>query len=115
MRMIVAVIQPTKLSIVRDALSRIGVERMSVCDAMGHGRQRGQTSTYRGIEYRTDLLRKVVLEIVVNDDFLEPTLEVLGRAAKSGSQGEIGDGKVFVMPVLETYDLGTETSGPGAV
>ena len=114
MRMIIAIIQPTKLATVREQLHRIGVERMTVGDALGYGRQRGQTITYRGIEYRTDLLRKVVMEIAVNEDFLEPVLEVLRRAAKTGSQGEIGDGKVFVLPVVQTYDL-AGTSGPEAV
>lgn len=115
MRLIIAILQPTKLSIVREALQRIGVERMTVGDALGHGRQRGRAATYRGIEYSADLLRKVYVEIVVNDDFLESTLEVLGRAAKSGSDGEIGDGKIFVVPVEEVYDLASEIQGPGAV
>lgn len=115
MRLIVAIIQPTKLAIVREQLANIGVERMTVCDAMGYGRQRGQTATYRGVEYRTDLLRKVCLEIAVNDDFLEPALEVLQQAARRGSQGEIGDGKVFVLPVLDAYDLSGNATGPSAV
>lgn len=114
MRMIVAIIQPTKLAVVRQQLMQIGVDRMTVCDALGHGRQRGQRATYRGNEYRAELLRKVVLEIVVNDDFLEPALDILRKAAKTGSQGEIGDGKIFVMPVAEAYDMGTSRTGPGA-
>lgn len=115
MRLIVAIIQPTKLAIVREQLARIGVERMTVCDALGYGRQRGQIATYRGIEYKTDLLRKVCLEIAVNDDFLEPVLEVLQRAAKRGSQGEIGDGKVFVMPICEAFDFNGNATGPAAI
>jgi nitrogen regulatory protein PII len=115
MRMIVAIIQPTKLSLIRDSLDRIGVERMTVCDAMGYGRQRGQTALYRGNEYRVDLLRKVVLEIVVNDDFLERTIETLTLAARTGSEGQIGDGKIFVMPVAEAIDMAGNTRGPGAV
>lgn len=114
MRLIVAVIQPTKLATVREQLERIGVQRMTVCDAFGYGRQRGHTATYRGLEYRADLLRKVTVEIVVNEDFLEPTLHILGTAAKTGSAGQIGDGKVFVLPVLEAYDLASDTTGPGA-
>lgn len=114
MRLVVAVIQPTKLAIVREQLERIGVSRMTVCDTFGFGRQRGQQPTYRGIEYRADLLRKVMLEIVVNEDFLEPTITVLSAAAKTGSNGEIGDGKIFVMPVLEAYDMATGSTGPSA-
>lgn len=115
MRLIVAIIQPTKLAIVREQLSRIGVERMTVCDALGYGRQRGQTATYRGVEYKTDLLRKVCLEIAVNEEFLEPALEVLQQAARRGSQGEIGDGKVFVMPIVEVIDLSSPIPGPTAI
>jgi nitrogen regulatory protein P-II 1 len=115
MQLIVAILQPTKLAVVREQLLQIGVEKMTVCDALGFGRQRGQTATYRGVEYRADLLRKVCVEIVVNDDFLEPTLAVLQKAARRGSVGEIGDGKVFVMPVVDAYDLASPASGPGAV
>ena len=115
MRLIIAIIQPTKLAVVREQLARIGVERMTVCDSLGFGRQRGQVATYRGLEYRTDLLRKVYLEIAVNDDFLEPALSVLQCAAKRGSQGEIGDGKVFVMPIIETYDLGSSNQDASAI
>jgi nitrogen regulatory protein P-II 1 len=115
MRLIVAVIQPTKLQAVRDALQRIGVERMTVCDALGYGRQRGQTATYRGMEYRVELVRKVTLEITVNEDFLERTIEVLTIAARTGSNGTIGDGKVFVLPVAEAIDLATGNRGPAGV
>ena len=77
MKLIIAIIQPTKLHAVREALNKVGVLRMTVCDAQGYGRQRGQTEFYRGNEYRTNLLRKVALEITVNEDFVERTLEPL--------------------------------------
>ncbi len=115
MQLIIAVIQPTKLNFVREALARIGVERMTVCDAQGYGRQRGQVAMYRGIEYKIDLLSKVAIEIVVNEDFLERTLETLTMAARTGTDGQIGDGKIFVMPCLQTYDLATLQQGPSAV
>jgi nitrogen regulatory protein P-II 1 len=115
MRMIVAVIQPTKLQAVRDALQRIGVERMTVCDALGYGRQRGMSATYRGVEYRAELIRKVTLEIVVNEDFLERTLDVLTTAARTGSTGTIGDGKIFVLPAMDAIDLATGNQGPAGV
>jgi nitrogen regulatory protein PII len=105
MKMILAVIQPTKLDALRDALVRIGVERMTVCDAQGYGRQKGRTEMYRGREYKVNLLRKIALEIVVNDDFLERTLEVITEVSRTGSEGNIGDGKVFVLPLAEVIDL----------
>jgi len=113
--MIVAIIQSTKLSVVREALVNIGVTRMTVCDAQGMGRQRGQTQHYRGNEYHTNLLRKVALEIVVNDDFLERTLETLTEVARTGAEGNIGDGKIFVMPVEESIDIVGGGHGPEAV
>ncbi len=115
MKLVLAIIQPTKLDAVRDALVKIGVERMTVCDAQGYGRQRGQTAMYRGLEYKTNLLRKIALEIVVNDDFLDRTLEALVQVARTGVHGEIGDGKIFVLPVQRTIRIGETTEGPGAV
>lgn len=105
MRMIVAIIQPTKLSTVRDALREFGVIQITVCDAMGYGRQRGQKASFRGNEYRVDLLRKIALEIVVTDDAVESTIELICRTARTGSDGEIGDGKIFLLPVAEGIDL----------
>lgn len=115
MKLVVAIIQPHKLQAVRDALDRVGVQRLTVCDSQGFGRQRGQTAMYRGVEYKTNLLRKVMLEIVVNDDFLDRTIETIEAVARSGSEGEIGDGKVFVLPVDKVYRIGATTTGPEAV
>jgi nitrogen regulatory protein P-II 1 len=113
--MIVAIIQPTKLSAVREALVKIGVTRMTVCDAQGYGRQRGQTEYYRGNEYRTNLLRKVALEITVNDDFLDRTLDCVMNVARTGPEGNIGDGKIFVVPAEQTIDIAGGVRGPEAV
>src|SRR5262245_26176632 len=115
MRLIVAVIQPTKLSALREALVKIGVTRMTVCDARGFGRQRGQTQTYRGNEYKTNLLRKIALEIVVNEDFLERTVETLTAVARTGPDGSIGDGKIFVLPCEQAIDISNVVRGPEAV
>jgi len=115
MKMIHAIIQPTKLNAVKDALAQCGVDRLTVCDAQGYGRQRGQTQMYRGAEYKIDMLRKIGLEIVVNDDFLEKALEAIRRVARTGSEGTIGDGKIFVLPVEETIQIRESTRGPGAV
>ncbi len=115
MKLILAIIQPTKLHSVRDALTAIGVERITVCDAQGYGRQKGQTATYRGVEYKVNMLRKVTLEIWVNDDFLEKTLDTLTKVARTGSEGNIGDGKIFVMPTEQAISVADGTRGPGAV
>lgn len=115
MRMIVAIIQPTKLEAVREALNKIGVTRMTVCDAQGFGRQRGQTELYRGNEYKTNLLRKIALEIVVNEDFLERTLDTIVGVARTGPEGNIGDGKIFVVPALEAIEITPSVRGPEAV
>lgn len=115
MKFITAIIQPTKLDAVREALERIEVTRMTVCDAHGFGRQRGRTELYRGHEYSTHLLRKVALEIVVNDDFLERTLETITDVARTGPQGNIGDGKIFVVPCDQTIMIGGEAVGKEAV
>ena len=101
MKMLLAIIQPTKLDVVREALYRIGIDRFTVCDAQGYGRQRGQTETYRGIEYQAHLLRKVAIEVVVEDEHLEKAIESLSRVARTGTVGNIGDGKVFVLPAEE--------------
>ncbi len=105
MRVVVAIIQPTKLSGVRDALRELAVEDLTVCDAMGYGRQRGKTALFRGNEYKVDLLRKVVVEALVPEDQLEAVIEAISRSALTGSQGQIGDGKIFVLPVAEVIDM----------
>jgi nitrogen regulatory protein PII len=115
MRMLLAVIQPTKLSAVREALVKIGVTRMTVCDAQGYARQRGQTETYRGNEYKANLLRKIALEIVVNEDFIDRAVETIMNVARTSPEGNIGDGKVFVLPLTESIDIGSGRRGPEAV
>jgi len=115
MKMVIAIIQPTKLEAVREALFRCGVERMTVCDAQGYGQQRGQTPNFRGHEYTTKFLRKIELEIVVNDDFLDRTLETISSVARTGLAGSIGDGKIFVLPVDDAIRLDDGVRGPSAV
>lgn len=115
MKLVLAIVQPPKLSALREALVKVGVERMTVCDAQGYGRQRGQTALFRGREYKTNLLRKIALEIVVNDDFLARTIDTIERVARTGPEGEIGDGKIFVLPVQEAIEIGRPIRGPEAV
>jgi nitrogen regulatory protein P-II 1 len=115
MKQLIAIIQPTKLNAVREALEKIEVARLTVCDAQGFGRQRGRTEMYRGHEYTTTLLRKIVLEIVVNDDFLERTIHTIIQVARTGPEGNIGDGKIFILPAMEAIQVGDGSRGPGAV
>ena len=115
MRVVVAIIRPTKLDAVREALEKIEVMRMTICDAQGYGQQRGQSEMYRGREYQTVLLRKVAVEIIVNDDFLERTIETLSNAARTGPEGNIGDGKIFVLPADVAIQISDGSRGPGAV
>jgi nitrogen regulatory protein P-II 1 len=115
MKLLVAVIQPAKLRAVQEALRRVGVTRLTVADAMGYARQRGQDETYRGVEYKTNLLRKVALEIAVNDDFVERTIECLEQVARTGAEGNIGDGKIFVLPLEQSIQVSDGGRGPGAI
>lgn len=115
MRLVIAVIQPTKLRAVQEALAMVGVERITLLDAQGYGRQRGRTELYRGVEYSVNLLRKVVLEIAVNEDFLERTLCTLQEVARTGSDGNFGDGKIFVLPLVEAIQIDGGERGAGAI
>ncbi len=114
-KFVLAVIQPTKLSPVCEALAKLEVTRMTVCDAQGYARQRGQTETYRGHEYKTNLLRKVALEIAVNEDFLDRTLDGILSIARTGAEGSIGDGKIFVLPIEDVIRIGDGRRGSEAV
>ena len=115
MKLIVAIIQPTKLNAVKDALAKAGIERLTATDGQGYGRQKGQSLFYRGNEYQIDLLRKVVLEVTVNDDFVERTIETITAIARTGPEGEIGDGKIFIMPVDGVIRISDKVRGPEAV
>jgi nitrogen regulatory protein P-II 2 len=114
MRLVLALIQPTKLKAVQEALNKIGVERMTVCDALGFGQQRGLKAGALETS-RPALLRKVALEIAVNEDFLDKTVETITHVARTTTQGAIGDGKIFVLPVEEVVRLSDTIRGPEAV
>jgi len=115
MKMILAIIQPTKLRAVREALTGVEVERMTICEAQGYGRQRGRTEMYRGHEYKTNLLRKVQLEILVNDDFVDRTVEAIETVARTGPEGNIGDGKIFILPADRVIRISDGLSSQEAV
>jgi len=114
-KLILAIIQPTKLEAVQSALAKIGVERMTICDSQGFARQRGQTEMYRGVEYKTQLLRKITLEIAVNDDFLDRTMETISEVARTGPEGNIGDGKIFVLPIDQVFQIDDSKQGKEAI
>ena len=115
MKLVVAIIQPIRLTAVQEALRKIDVERMTVCDALGYGRQGGQSPMFRGHEYKTQLLRKVLLEIAVNDDFVEVVIETISNAARSLPDGEIGDGKILVVPIGDCVQISDNSRGPQAI
>jgi nitrogen regulatory protein P-II 1 len=115
MKMVMAIVQPTKLNALREALEKIGVTRMTVCDAHGYARQRGQTEMYRGQEYKTNLLRKIELEILVNDDFLERTVETIQSVARTGHEGTIGDGKILISDAEQVIRISDGKRGFEAV
>ena len=113
MKMIVAVIRPEKLEAVQHALNERDVYLMTVTDVRGCGRQRGFTEVYRGTEFVVRLLPKLKLEIAVNDAFVEATIEAVVHAARSGDTGQIGDGKIFVLPIDDAVRIRTgERGGP---
>ena len=113
MKMIVAIIRPEKLEDVQKALAERDVYLMTVSDVRGCGRQRGFTEVYRGTEFRVRLLPKLKLEIAVNDAFVEAAIEAVVHAARSGDTGQIGDGKIFVLPIDDAVRIRTgERGGP---
>lgn len=112
MKMITAVIKPFKLDDVREALSGIGVQGITVTEVKGFGRQKGHTELYRGAEYVVDFLPKIRLEIAVEDGMVEQIMEVL---IKSASTGKIGDGKIFVHNLEQVIRIRTGESGPDAL
>jgi len=104
MKIINAIIKPFKLDDVREAISEIGVEGLTVSEVKGFGRQKGHTELYRGAEYQVDFLPKVKLEIAVNDDVVERLVEVIAKAAYTG---KIGDGKIFVYSLEQAVRIRT--------
>ncbi len=112
MKKVEAIIKPFKLEEVKDALSEVGVEGMTVSEVKGFGRQKGHTEIYRGSEYTVDFLPKVKLEIVLSDDRAELAVAAIVKAAKTG---KIGDGKVFVLPVEQAIRIRTDEHGEQAV
>ncbi|HEY6169284.1 MAG TPA: P-II family nitrogen regulator [Verrucomicrobiae bacterium] len=112
MKKIEAIIKPFKLEDVKEALTSIGVEGMTVSEVKGFGRQKGHTEIYRGSEYTVDFLPKIKLDLVVSDAEANAVVEAIVKAAKTG---KIGDGKVFVLPVESAVRIRTEEKGDQAI
>lgn len=112
MKLITAVVKPFKLDDVREGLSEIGVQGITVTEVKGFGRQKGHTELYRGAEYVVDFLPKVKVEAVVKDDLVEQVVEVISKTANTG---KIGDGKIFVSPVEQAIRIRTGEAGDEAL
>ena len=112
MKMITAIIKPFKLDDVREALSEIGVQGITVTEVKGFGRQKGHTELYRGAEYVVDFLPKIKVEVAINADLVDQVIEAITKAARTG---KIGDGKIFVYDVEQTIRIRTGETGPEAL
>jgi len=112
MKKIEAIIKPFKLEDVKEALSALGVEGMTVSEVKGFGRQKGHTEIYRGSEYTVDFLPKIKLEVVLADSMVSASVDAIVKAARTG---KIGDGKVFVSPIENAVRIRTEETGEAAV
>lgn len=112
MKMIVAIIKPFKLDAVREALADIGVQGMTVTEVRGFGRQKGHTELYRGAEYTVDLLPKIKIEVVLQNEMVDSAVDAISTAAKTG---QIGDGKIFVYEITQAVRIRTGEMGGGAI
>jgi nitrogen regulatory protein P-II 1 len=112
MQKIEAIIQPSKLDAVKDALLEVGIEGMTILEARGHGRQKGHTEFYRGREYTVDLLPKVKLEMVVPDDLAEKAVQAILSSARTG---KIGDGKIFLSKIDDAIRIRNDERGGSAL
>jgi len=112
MKKIEAIVKPFKLDEVREALSEVGINGLTVTEVKGFGRQKGHTELYRGAEYVVDFLPKIKVEIVVGDDMVDQTVDAVVKAARTG---KIGDGKIFVMPVEQIVRIRTGETDEDAI
>ncbi|HLV01451.1 MAG TPA: P-II family nitrogen regulator [Acidobacteriota bacterium] len=104
MKLIMAIVRPSKVEEIKDSLARLNISGMTITEVRGHGRQRGHTAIYRGKEYSVSLLPKMKIEIVIPDDMVDETIRTIIETARTG---EIGDGRVFVLPVEQGYNIRT--------
>ena len=104
MKLIKSIVRPNKVDEIQDALGKLGIAGMTVTEVRGHGRQKGHTAMYRGKEYAVNLLPKMEIEVVADDDVVDEVIQTIIKAARTG---EIGDGRVFVLPVEHSYNIRT--------
>ena len=117
MKWIIGIIQPHRLEAVKQCLTEVEVFRLTVSDVQGYGRQKGHTEYFRGQPMQVNLIRKVRLDIAVNDNFVKPTVDAIIKGARSGEGGvgRVGDGKIFVLPADQAIQINDGARGPGAV
>jgi nitrogen regulatory protein P-II 2 len=115
MKLVIAIIQPNRLEAVKAALAEAEVFRLTVMDVQGFGRQRGHAEMYRGHAFTVNLVRKVQLTIAVNDAFLQPTIDAILKGGRTGPDGEIGDGKIMVLPLEDCIRIRTGERGGAAI
>jgi nitrogen regulatory protein PII len=108
MKLIKSIIRPNKVDDVKDALTKLNIAGMTVTEVRGHGKQKGHTAVYRGKEYNVSLLPKMEVEVVVPDDLVDEAVKAIMQAARTG---EIGDGRIFVIPVGQSYKIRTGEEG----
>ncbi len=115
MKLIIAIIQPHNLESVKNALTDVEVFRLTIMDCQGFGRQQGKSELYGADEFSVNLRRKVQLQIAVNEEFVEPTVQAIMKGGRTGNQGAIGDGKIFVLPMDDCVRIRTGERGPDAI
>ena len=115
MRLIIAIVRPDKLEDIRRALADAEVVRLTVMDCKGFGRQKGHAEVYRGRDFTVNLVHKVQLQIAVNEEFVEPTISSILKAGRTGETGQIGDGKIFVLPLKDCVRIRTGERGSEAI
>ena len=115
MKLIIAIVQPNRLEQIKEALSQVEVFRLTVIDCMGYARQKGEQNAQRTGDGSIQLLRKLQLQIAVNEEFVAPTIQAILKGAKSEQEGQIGDGKIFVLPMEECIRIRTSERGTEAI
>ena len=115
MKLIIAIVQPQKLDNIKQQLNQIEVTRLTIMDCQGFGRQQGKSEVLGAHEAEMNLRRKVQLQIAVNEEFVEPTIEAIVTGAKSEGDGMIGDGKIFIVPLDDCVRVRTGERGPDAI
>jgi len=115
MKLIIAIVQPHKVDVIKRRLNQIEVTRLTIMDCQGFGRQQGKSEVLGAQEIELNLRRKVQLQIAVNEEFVEPTIDAIVDGAKSGADGTIGDGKIFVVPLDDCIRVRTGERGPDAI